>query len=241
MRARPARSALRSWAAAKTVRKTFFPTAVSEVADDHSHRRLALGVAALVATMLAGCNGRSTVPAKRKAEVATTGAAAGAQAPVAPRTAGAWSPARAGLRARLVAAPAQVAAAGGRFDVAIEFENVGSSAVAVVAGDPFAFTADLRDASGRAVAPSFQRGDVVSAPQWDAVAPGALRSVPVSIHAQDGAASSHVDVVTSAWSLAPGRYSLSGRFTCPPVGSAPRHVAPCTASVSLPAIALYVR
>lgn len=121
----------------------------------------------------------------------------------------AWSAPSGGLRARLVTQQGQVRA-GESLRIDIELENVGSVPLRVVLDDPFAFSPRLEDAAGREIAPTGSRAEVLSSPREETIAPGHTVSAPLATPHEDTKA--ELDLTTSMWQLAPGRYRLSGRF-----------------------------
>lgn len=120
-----------------------------------------------------------------------------------------WSAPADGLRARLVARQGQIRA-GASLQIDIELENVGAAPLRVVLDDPFAFTPRLEDAGGRELSPTGSRLDILSSPREETIAPGQTIRALLAMPHED--AQVELDVTTSMWKLAPGRYRLSGRF-----------------------------
>ena len=137
-----------------------------------------------------------------------------------------WSAPSGGVRGRLVTNDAAVAA-GGRFHVWLEVENVGSSSVTLRVADPFAFVPELHAPSGTLPA-SLVRSEVLSSPHTVMLAPGERRRFELTIVGEDSPRAT-LDVTTHIWTLPTGTYELSGRYESDGI------------SVALPALALRVR
>lgn len=123
-----------------------------------------------------------------------------------------WSPPSGGLRARLIAGPAQGRVrVGESISIGIELENIGSVPLRVVLDDPFAFTAKIEDTSGRELSSTRSRLEVLSSPRVETIASGQTVRSPLTTPHED--AKMELDLTTSMWQLAPGRYRLYGHFT----------------------------
>lgn len=96
----------------------------------------------------------------------------------------------------------------------LELANRGHTPLAIQSGNPHIFTITLLDGAGKPVKPTSARSDVLSSPQWGVIPGGAYLGFPVSIQSQDGAKGSHLDITTLIWKLSPGKYRISGTFSC---------------------------
>ena len=99
------------------------------------------------------------------------------------------------------------------FRLTLELANQGHTPLAVQSGNPHIFTITLLDSAGKLVKPTSARIDVISSPQWGVIPGRAYLGFPVSIHSQDGAKGSHLDITTLIWRLSPGTYRITGEYS----------------------------
>ncbi len=94
----------------------------------------------------------------------------------------------------------------------LEIENVDRASILIQVDDPFAFDPELIDASGRTIAPTSGRIDVLSSSRWITLRPRETSRVLVSFPTEDGGGPAHLDTTLSVWRLSPGTYRFGGSY-----------------------------